>query len=177
MNKVTSLKLAALVYSGKRYLVIKDLHRKYGKFVRTGPNTLSINSIKAVAPLYSSSTSFNKSKAYIPGGVQGHGLFFIQDREEHNVRKKHWAPAFTPSALASYKPAIEKRVDQLIEVLPKRAKGPYGTIDFVEMSAHWSYDVMGELAYGRANKIVSTLGFGYYLNISEYGAVGNDGRG
>lgn len=33
---MTSLKLAAMVWSGKRHLVIYGLHEKYGKIVRTG---------------------------------------------------------------------------------------------------------------------------------------------
>lgn len=156
MNKVTSLTLAHMVWSGKRYLVIKGFHEKYGKFVRTGPNTLSINSAKAVTALYSSSNAFNKSKAYIPGKVHGEGLFFIQDRDVHSVRRKIWAPGFTPSAIASYKPAIEKRVNQMLETLWKRRAGQYGTVDFTELIQHWSYDVMGELSYGHANRIVST---------------------
>jgi hypothetical protein len=35
-NRLTALKLAHMVWGGKRYLVIKELHQKYGKFVRTG---------------------------------------------------------------------------------------------------------------------------------------------
>lgn len=155
LNRITSLKLAHMVWTGKRYLVIKDMHNKYGKFVRTGPYTLSINSHKAVGPLYSSSNAFHKSKAYIPGGVHGSGLFFIQDRDEHNVRRKMWAPGFTPSAISSYKPGIEKRVQQMLDTLWKRRKGPYNTVDFTELIQHWSYDVMGELSYGHANRIVS----------------------
>jgi hypothetical protein len=43
INRVTALKLAHIVYSGKRYLVIKDMHQKYGKFVRTGALPLAVS--------------------------------------------------------------------------------------------------------------------------------------
>lgn len=33
---MTSLKLALMVFSGKRHLVVYGLHQKYGKIVRTG---------------------------------------------------------------------------------------------------------------------------------------------
>lgn len=36
INKMTSLKLAHMVWTGKRHLVIHGLHEKYGKVVRTG---------------------------------------------------------------------------------------------------------------------------------------------
>jgi hypothetical protein len=97
INKITSLRLAQIVYSGKRHIIIPNLHKKYGTFVRTGPNTLSINSHTAIAPIYASSTAFPKSNAYTPGRMHGDSLFFMQGIEEHNTRRKIWAPAFSPS--------------------------------------------------------------------------------
>ncbi len=63
-----------------------------------GPNTISINLHEAILPVYSTASAWNKTDAYHLGGLAGAGLFFIQDREEHNARKKYWAPAFTNEA-------------------------------------------------------------------------------
>ncbi|KAH8093149.1 cytochrome P450 [Cristinia sonorae] len=153
LNKMTSLKLAHMVWSGKRHLVIYGLHQKYGKVVRTGPNTISFNSYAAITPIYGSSNAFSKSPAYKPGKIHGAGLFFIQPRDEHNVRRKHWAPAFTPTAVAGYKPVVEKRTNQLMECMVERRKGPQGTINLSEVIQHWSYDLMGDLTFGGANRL------------------------
>ena len=144
-----------MVFTGKRHLVIKDLHQQYGKFVRTGPNTLSINSSKAVSPIYSASNAFDKSRAYNLSQLHGTGLFFTQNREVHNIRRKIWAPAFTQNAVTNYKPIIEKRVNQMLETLWKRRVGADATVNFTELIRHWSYDIMGELSYGHSNRIVS----------------------
>jgi hypothetical protein len=40
INKVTSLRLLMVVYSGKRHLIITEWHERYGRFVRTGVSTL-----------------------------------------------------------------------------------------------------------------------------------------
>lgn len=36
LNQITSLKAMHMVSTGHRYTIIKGLHEKYGKFVRTG---------------------------------------------------------------------------------------------------------------------------------------------
>lgn len=36
LNKITSLHLAYMAYSGRRHLIMERLHQRYGKFVRTG---------------------------------------------------------------------------------------------------------------------------------------------
>lgn len=36
VNKVTSLRLVYITYSGRRHIVVDGLHQEYGKFVRTG---------------------------------------------------------------------------------------------------------------------------------------------
>ncbi|CAL1701534.1 unnamed protein product [Somion occarium] len=153
INKITSLKLAYIVWTGKRHLVIYGLHQKYGKVVRTGPNTLSFNSHAAVSPIYGAANAFAKSNAYIPGKIHGSGLFFIRPRDVHNARRKHWAPAFTPSALVTYKPAIEKRTNQMMDCIAERREGPHGAVNLAEVIQHWSYDVMGDLTFGGANRL------------------------
>ncbi|EMD41365.1 hypothetical protein CERSUDRAFT_89930 [Gelatoporia subvermispora B] len=151
MWKVTSIKLAEMVWSGKRHVVIVDMHKKYGKVVRTGPNTLSFNSQVAVSPIYSSAQAFNKSNAYIPGKMPGTGLFFIQDRDEHSIRKRHWAPAFKPGAVASYKPVIDRRVNQMVNCIVERQTSE--GVSLSDVFAHWSYDVMGDLTFGGSSEI------------------------
>jgi hypothetical protein len=180
VNKITSLKIAQIVYSGKRHIIVPDYHKKYGTFVRTGPNTLSINSHTAIAPLYASSTAFPKSNAYTPGRMHGDGLFFLQGHEEHNARRKIWAPAFSPNmyvfnftraffefqdglnliqmiSVSGWKPVIEKRVLELLACMDTRSCHGIKTLDFSDAIMHWSYDVMADLTYGGASPLVRSI--------------------
>lgn len=115
LHRITSLNMVLMVSSGHRYNRMRALHQNYGKFVRTGkfhglranesdlivysgPNTVSIYSSQPISMIYSTASAWNKSTAYNLSGP-GYGLFFIQDRETHNVRRRHfWAPAFTAEA-------------------------------------------------------------------------------
>ncbi|EPQ56830.1 hypothetical protein GLOTRDRAFT_39098, partial [Gloeophyllum trabeum ATCC 11539] len=97
-HRITDLKLAYMVYTGKRHQRIAELHREYGRIVRTGPSTLSINSHSAVKSIYAVSHCMDKSKAYRPGRLDAGGLFFLTDVKRHNERKRIWSGAFTSAA-------------------------------------------------------------------------------
>lgn len=43
-----------------------------------------------------------------------------------------------------------------MEVIAERSGGPHGSVDLSEAIQHWSYDVMGELTFGGANRMVKT---------------------
>lgn len=99
LNRITSLRLVQIVASGKRYEIMNDLHKQYGVAVRTGPNTISLNSHDAILPIYASASAWDKSEAYQLGLVPGTGLFFIRDRRTHDYRRKHyWASSLTNDA-------------------------------------------------------------------------------
>ncbi|KAF8148431.1 cytochrome P450 [Crassisporium funariophilum] len=152
INKITSFKLLFVVWGGKRHLYIDGLHKKYGKFVRTGPNTLTIDSHDAISPIYASAGALDKSDAYIPGRMEGNGLFFIRSKDEHNVRRRLWAGAFTPQWLETYKPAIEKRTYELKTCIDSR-RDKNGVVDLGEAIQHWSYDLMGDLTFGGSTRL------------------------
>ncbi|TFK56914.1 cytochrome P450 [Heliocybe sulcata] len=151
LNKITSLKIALTVASGRRYSIIEKLHKKYGPFLRTGPNTISINLHQAVGPIYASSSAWNKSAAYSLGQLPGAGLFFIRDREAHNFRKRHyWAGAFTSNALSDNYFMLNCRTNFLLDALARRSQGLRGVVDVSTALQHWSHDVTGEFIFGDA---------------------------
>ncbi|KAJ7485014.1 cytochrome P450 [Mycena galericulata] len=83
--------------------------------------------------------------------MHGDGLFFIQGIEEHNARRRLWAPAFMPNVVAGWKVLVEKRVWDLLRCIQRRGEGvPNGTVNLSDAIQHWSYDVMGDITYGGA---------------------------
>ncbi|KAK0462517.1 cytochrome P450 [Desarmillaria tabescens] len=152
LNKITSFKAMHMVSTGHRYLIIKDLHKKYGKFVRTGPNTLSIASVEAVHPIYTTAQSMDKSMAYRPGRAPVGGLFFTPERDLHNIRRKAWAGAFSSKSLPKLLAVVDKRTKQMIKVMDKR-RSPDGVIDMSEIIRHWAYDLMAEMTFGATSDV------------------------
>jgi len=150
INKVSSLKLFQVVWSGKRHDYIYQMHEKYGTFVRTGPNTLSINTHSAINPLYASANAMEKSLAYRPGRLHGDGLFFQTRHFEHTERRRLIAGAFSPSNISGWTSTVEKRTQEFLNCISDRIKGRSGTLELSEAIRHWSYDIMGELTFGGA---------------------------
>ncbi|KAF8173014.1 cytochrome P450, partial [Mycena galopus ATCC 62051] len=134
LPKATSLWFAYLVYTGKRHVKLAQLHDKYGVFVRTGPNTLSINSHKAVQTIY---TTMDKSDAYRPGRFFDGGLFFIRDRHIHAQQRKIWANAFSPTSLRHTTITVWRRSCELAAHL---ANVDGQSIDLADYLRRWSYD-------------------------------------
>lgn len=163
LHRLTSLKLAHVVWTGKRYLHITRLHAQYGTIIRTGPNTLSLNtaSPQAISALYASSNAFEKSAAYnLPGrGNVGKGLFFMRGRGEHRIRKKAWAKGFgTGAAMDGYTEVLEKRVGEMMECAVQNA-GKEGSVDWADLVQRWSFDCIGEVCLGDVYDIVSDAVF------------------
>ncbi|KAI0341082.1 cytochrome P450 [Trametopsis cervina] len=151
--RVSSLALAIVSSSGRRHLVLHELHKKYGKFVRIGPNKLSINSYTAAPVLYGARHHMLKDDSYlVPGHKKAVSLFFKQRKEDHSKRKRIWASAFASTAVQHFFPPLERRALQLTECIENRTDSN-GVVDLVLCIAHFSYDFMGEMIFGGSNKL------------------------
>ncbi|PPQ81643.1 hypothetical protein CVT24_004201 [Panaeolus cyanescens] len=122
--------------------------KKYGDFVRIGPNTISINRHDTIASIYNTANCWNKTDAYHLGGLSGAGLFFIEDLEEHNKRKRYWAPAFTSEGLAKFRPMLERKTNDLVEAMQTQCKSENGVMEPSLLLQYWAHDVTGELVFG-----------------------------
>ncbi|KIY69557.1 cytochrome P450 [Cylindrobasidium torrendii FP15055 ss-10] len=152
VNKITSLVMLKMVSTGKRFEIIKGWHAKYGKFVRTGPNTLSIASVEAVHPIYAERSAFDKSNAYRPGRAPVGGLFFSTKKDIHNLRRKAWAGAFSAKSIVGLIEVVEKRTDQMIQVMDRNRQKD-GSIDMSEIIRFWAYDLMAEMTFGPTSDV------------------------
>ncbi|KAF7360800.1 Cytochrome P450 [Mycena venus] len=149
--RVSNLRMAHLVMSGSRHTTIQRLHREYGKFVRIGPNSLSINSRSAVPPIYASAKCLDRSAAYRVETVPGDGLFFVLDRDTHHARRSIWAKAFTTANLDHFQPILSQRTVELAECMQRRSQENKGLVDLSRCIEDWSFDFMGDFAFGPGN--------------------------
>ncbi|ETW79556.1 cytochrome P450 monooxygenase 23 [Heterobasidion irregulare TC 32-1] len=152
IHKITSLQTAYIVYSGRRHLIVAGLHARYGKYVRIGPNTLSINSHVAVSPIYASTVPMDKSRAYQFGDAKGKGLFFMRKVEEHNGRRRQWAGAFSVHSLKEHKITLERRAFELVECIGMRHDGN-GVVNLSQCLHHFAYDAMGDIVFGNSSRL------------------------
>ncbi|KAK7685066.1 hypothetical protein QCA50_011903 [Cerrena zonata] len=145
-NRITEIPLALSAYRRDRFLYVRDLHERYGKIVRIAPNAISINSSAAVNPIYGSSQCFNKSDAY-DLHMKGDGLFFIKEREWHDLRRRSWNRAFSSEAMVNYRDVLVSTSQTLVDYL-LRCSDRAGAVTLDTCLSHWSFDTMVGVVFG-----------------------------
>ncbi|KAL1966197.1 hypothetical protein VTN77DRAFT_4749 [Rasamsonia byssochlamydoides] len=138
--------LSQVVKSKSRwYRVCVDLHRKYGDYVRTGPNELVIRDPAALAPLL----GVRNKRGPFYGATQK-SLHTNQDPEFHKQRRKVWDMAFKQT-LTDYGPRIEEFTDALLARLDK-VTGKEVLVN--EFCLHYVYDVMSGVGFGSETRFI-----------------------
>ncbi|KAM5360147.1 hypothetical protein ACJZ2D_013962 [Fusarium nematophilum] len=141
------------------YEEVQELHEKYGDIVRVGPSTLSIIDPKAFQAIHSNNSPCGKGPWYnILHPVLS--LHMIRDRKLHATRRKTWDKGFSSKALRDYEP----RVKQYTELLLSRIEEASGTpFDASQWFNFYSFDVMGDLAFGKSFNMLRDGVVHYYM--------------
>lgn len=121
------------------------LHKKYGKYVRIGPDTLSITDADVHDYAFGHNTKVRKSIWY-DGNKPYDSLHMTRDKTLHDRRRRVWAPAFSDKALREYEPKVRAHNHELLEQIRKR-EGQ--AMDMSTWFNLYSFDVMGSLAFGK----------------------------
>ncbi|KAH7009661.1 benzoate 4-monooxygenase cytochrome P450 [Ilyonectria destructans] len=128
------------------YEEVQQLHEKYGDIVRLGPSELSISDPKAFPLIHSNTSPCTKGPWYnILYPVLS--LHMMRDNKAHGVRRKTWDKAFSTKALRDYEPRVAKYTNLLLEKLEAVQGLPF---DASTMFNFYSFDVMGDLAFGKS---------------------------
>lgn len=128
-----------------QYLVLDDLHKKYGKIVRRGATNLSIVDPDFVDAAYSLNSKCEKPSWYDfdhPTST----LLAERDQVAHHKRRRGWVPAFSDKALREYDPRVQAFNDKFSQRVAEHRGGP---IDLAKWFNLYSFDVMGSLAFGK----------------------------
>ncbi|KAJ6526246.1 cytochrome P450 [Mycena vulgaris] len=150
--KISKLWLLYVSSQGKLHLYIKHLHDKYGPVVRIGPNELSIVDSSLMpsilgskgmpkGPLWEGRTMTRTKSGQMPDGI----LINSRDLKRHAEARKAWNTAFVPAAIKGYEAMLIQRVTQLVDALGEQ-KGR--TVDLSRWFSFFSFDFMGDLAFG-----------------------------
>ena len=143
--KISDLWLLSQLKQVDTYYKFEALHQEYGKYVRIGSNTLSISDADLHDVAFGQNTKFRKSQWY-DGSRPFDSMHTTRDKALHDRRRRLWAPAFSDKALREYEPKVKVFNDKLIERIREHRSGP---MDMSKWFNLYSFDVMGQLAFGR----------------------------
>ncbi|SCV72156.1 BQ2448_4850 [Microbotryum intermedium] len=159
LAKFSRLWLALKSRFGVRSLSVHELHMKHGKFVRIGPNEVSIADPTALPIVYGHGTGSLKSDFYSAFVAVRTGLFNTRDRHEHTRKRKIVAHTFSQKSVQEFEPYIAETVrvllkkwDALCENVKKEASGGalkgYAVFETLDWYNALAFDIIGDLAFG-----------------------------
>lgn len=144
LAKVTSFWHIYHTYQGNDSSLVQKLHRKHGKVVRIGPNTVAIADRLAVGPIYVERGGFMKTSNYHHFYVDGFPtIFSTSDPAYRATRSKAVAPLFSVAAIRRESNLISTCVERFVQRLQQsRTSSEGGPVDLQEPARLLGFEVM-----------------------------------
>ncbi|CAJ0551509.1 Ff.00g114390.m01.CDS01 [Fusarium sp. VM40] len=162
--KLSSFWLASQCRRTRRSEAVMQLHKKYGDFVRIGPNHISINNPIAVTEIYGHGTGFTKSTFYDAFLQVTPVVFNARNVAEHTRKKRYASPAFSTRALSEFEPYMDLELVHWKNKLLSMADHTGTTeVDFVIWSNFLAFDVISSFAFGEPFGFIGMAEDPYHL--------------
>ncbi|CCO37271.1 Benzoate 4-monooxygenase [Rhizoctonia solani AG-1 IB] len=147
LGSLTNWWLSRDFSSGHHCDTLVQLHEKYGKFVRIGPNHISISDPDALEAVYGHSNGLLKSDfydAFNPGSERD--AFNVRDRADHTVKHKRIANIFSPQNILAFEPRSLKGISGF----NWKAEDNRAVINCPPQFSYLNFDIISDLALGVA---------------------------
>lgn len=105
-----------------RHRNLRKLHEQFGKYVRLGPNDISVTDPRAINVINGVQSKCTKA-AWYDMDYPLISLHTTRDRAGHDRRRRVWSPAFSDKALRGYEMRIQKYNDMLMNGIEARTGG------------------------------------------------------
>ncbi|KAJ8507432.1 hypothetical protein ONZ45_g10189 [Pleurotus djamor] len=140
---------------GRRYLVVDELHKKYGPFVRISPNHVSVAHKDAINVVYGQgSRAFDKSAYYHAFVSDKASIFSTVDRQDHAQKRRLVSQGFSYKALQRVTPLLHTNLvhftDKMDEICERG-----GPVDALQWFNFLAFDILSDLAFGEPIGMVS----------------------
>ncbi|KAI9731619.1 MAG: hypothetical protein M1818_007749 [Claussenomyces sp. TS43310] len=160
LAKITDWHQVYHAWKGDRHLEFWRTHEKYGKFVRFGPNSLSINSNTALHEIYGFQSNVRKSQFYsaFPPTKDSYNTHSSIDKTAHARKRRVLSHAFSDNAIKAMEKYILGNIRSFCagigegpaSLTSEKEKG-WGTAqNMADWSNYLTFDIMGDLCFGKA---------------------------
>ncbi|OTA54002.1 cytochrome P450 monooxygenase-like protein [Hypoxylon sp. EC38] len=128
----------------RNYKFLETLHSKYGPFVRTGPNEISIFHPAAIQALDAWKSQTTKDVWY--DVLKPHeSAVFTRDNILHKEWRRSWSQSLSKKCMDEYRPRIAELAQVLSQSISVYGDNP---VDIDEVMSWFSFDAMGEVLFG-----------------------------
>ncbi|RDL31138.1 Uncharacterized protein BP5553_09927 [Venustampulla echinocandica] len=106
------------VFRGRSWIdVLQELHKKYGKIVRVGPNELHFSDPSAYHEIYNNNNRWDKEAGLYHSFGEDRSSFGFLTYAESKQRKDVMAPLFSRRAIYELQGLVQSHIDRLCKVL------------------------------------------------------------
>ncbi|KAI5788669.1 cytochrome P450 [Pyronema domesticum] len=135
--------------TGKEHEVLYDLHKKYGPVIRITPTMLMCSDPKMLPVIYHSHA--DKADHYVTGSFgKTPSVFNIQPHKVHAAARRKIAQPYAFSAIKPMETLVDVRIDEWTSKLEANFAAGNKKFDFAAWATFFAYDVISELAFGKA---------------------------
>ncbi|KAL8996989.1 MAG: hypothetical protein Q9169_003640 [Polycauliona sp. 2 TL-2023] len=128
---------------GINFNVLEEMRLRYGGFVRTGPNEVTIFHPAAVEILDAPKNKTTRTDWYDVLHPRT-STIFTRNEEEHSVRRRVWSHAMSAKAIAQYYSRIQQQVQRLADLIANHQGAP---VLLNDVMSWFAFDSMGEFMF------------------------------
>ncbi|KAI0969353.1 benzoate 4-monooxygenase cytochrome P450 [Xylaria arbuscula] len=136
----------------RNHLVLDSLHKRYGDFVRTGPEEITIFLPEAFEAMDGALNKNTRSDWYDLVHPRISPIFSREDRDQRE-RRKIWSQALSTKSINTYIPRILSQIKSLQQTIDSFGDSPVPVNDVMQWFA---FDSMGELAFNQSFDMLKT---------------------
>lgn len=160
LARYTNLWAAYECSKGHSETLYRDLHARYGPYVRIGPKRVIFNNPELIPKVYGVNSNLVKAPFYtafeIPfpakpwpdmpnPGVTN--IFATADLKYHKYIKSAIVPAYSFAALKTIEPAVDKLATLFFDRVTALAKDGSAPVDLGLWFHYYAFDVVGTMSY------------------------------
>ncbi|RAK98993.1 cytochrome P450 [Aspergillus ibericus CBS 121593] len=154
LSALTNVPRSYWVWTNRSHDIHIDLHRKYGRLVRFGPNMISVTDPQEIPHIYSFAGTFGKSDfyralAFYVRGKPVETIFATQNEQIHHLLRRPIAGMYSMSNVVSFEPYVDSTIKYLFERLDEEFVHPGRICNFETWLQYFAFDVIGELTFSK----------------------------
>ncbi|CAG9972476.1 unnamed protein product [Clonostachys byssicola] len=154
MASITDFWRLFIVWGRRPDITHAALHRRYGHFVRLGPNAVSVSDPSAVREIYGLASGFKKSEFYTVQQTLSKGkplftLFTSTDEKFHAKLRRAVSSAYAMSTLVQFESYVDSTTTAFFQQIDARFLNAAEPCDLGKWLQYYAFDVIGELTYSK----------------------------
>ena len=151
--KATSIYMTVLAAKGRATYARYDLHQKYGKVVRTGPNELCFSDLASIKDIYGQSAEPCLKAPFFYDGFTltgTHSVFSATDRPGHARMRRLLSHGFSQQGVLRFQGEIIQMIEQLMAVLSSSKQA----VDLHDLTHSLYLDITSQLSFAKSFHIL-----------------------